>query len=387
VKEFHLKNDVFITSRYETGNGRSFKRKGPNHFAFTPEKDPEKVRGRPYGGLIHHFSFRVRNLRRLNRMVRFDAERINHPYGSDACVWIKRGKSWRFAEKADCDIEWGKRFTRLSFRFNLLAGEEVEVSESFNYSYREVKSALEQSVKKFPQLVELESIGATAGGKDLLCLQIGKHRARAKRFLIAATPQASEMGALGCFAAIAELCGNTLWAKTARNNFVYYILPCTNPDGVDLGHCMVNSLGENPIFEARAASEGKKVSREMKALWNFASRIKPDVFLGYHSYFQSHYFMTGLRPWGIYMFDRLLLNSPKKKKAADIVNDKLLDLKFGQCTYNRVGGPFSDCLPHVLQEKFETLSYWLKLSTRMDYAANEKKALEVLKTVVNNYSF
>ena len=400
MKELHLKRNIFLTSNYDTGNGRKFKKISANHFSFTPEKDPEKVKGRDYGGLIHHFSFRAKNLKRLTRVVCIDVENIIHPYGLDACAWVKRGKSWKFAEKIDCDVDWKwsykkegenevmdwqKTTTALSFRVKLFPDEEVEISEAFNYSHGEITDFLKDAVRKYSHLVKLTNIATTHEGRQVQCLRIGMQRPRAT-FMIEATPQASEIGALGCMAAIDELCASTRWAKGARRKFVYYVLPCTNPDGVDRGHCMVNALGENPIFEARrAAFEGKKVSNEAKALADFAKKLKPTVYLGYHSHYQSHMFMTSLKPWGLYMFDRLLMKSPKKFQAAEIVTSSLCELDFGFYSYNRLGGYFSDTLPHVLQEKFETLSYWLKLYTRADVQTNEKKAVEVLKTIVDNY--
>ena len=385
MNTLQIKNNIILTSDYETGNGENFKKVAAGHFSLAPKKDPEKVKGRPYGGLAHHFSFRIKNLKDSRQTVRIDVEKINHPFGPDACVWVKRGKSWKFAENVNCAVHWGEKLTRLSFKVNILGREEVEISESFNYSYKDVISHLNQALKRYPSMVHLSNIGKTAQGKDIPCLRIGVG-GRGPAFMISATPQACEMGALGCFAAISALCSNDSWAKAARRKFVYYILPCTNPDGVDLGRCMVNSLGENPVFEARGASAGKKVSKEAKALWKFAEEISPEVFLGYHSYFQSHYFMTSLRPWGIYVFDRLLLRSPAKRKAADVLGDKILDLPFGQHSYVRLGDEgFSDALPYLLQEKSETLAYWLKLTTRMDFQANENKAVEVLKTITANY--
>jgi hypothetical protein len=399
MRQLHLKRDILITSKYTTGNGRNFKKISANHFSFTPERDPEKVKGRDYGGLIHHFSFRVGNLRRTTRVIRIDVTGINHPYGPDACVWVKRGKSWRYADKVDCEVDWkwtykkeGSRKvinwqgtkTALSFRVKLLPGEEVEVSEAFNFSHDEIMDFLHQTVRRFNHLVKLTDIGETHEGRTIPCLRIGMGRPHAT-FMIEATPQASEIGALACMAAIKELCSSSRWSKAARRKFVYYVLPCTNPDGVDRGHCMVNALGENPIFEGRAAFDGKKVSKEAKAVAGFAGKLKPDVYLGYHSHYQSHMFMTSLKPWGLYMFDRLLMKSPKKQKAADVVTSRLTDLDFGFYSYNRLGGYFSDTLPHVLQEKHQTLSYWLKLYTRADVETNEKKAIEVLRTIVNNY--
>lgn len=365
-----------ITSDFECGNGEHIRKIGEDHFTLNARKDWGS--GDPLNMTSWYFCVRIANKSDRARTLKLDVQNINHHGHNQAYVWAKRGDSWdRVPAEVlpDPDDDWAFRAM-----VKLDAGETIYLSNSFWYPPSEMATWLSEISAKRPDLCKLDYIGQTAQGRPISALTISDSASteNKKRLLVAASPQASEIGAWACHHLIEFLLGDDPFAGDVRKNWVVDVIPQTNPDGEALGSVMVNSLGENPLFEFKRIAGGGAGSAESVSLWNWAKRHPPMVYLEYHSYYQAN--RPFFRP---YLFSSELHRSGERKALAKLMAERLLAVSTGPPMIVEVGDQrFSNCFPYQLIERFDTLAHFYKLHFRESLVHNLNQAIRVFKTVV-----
>ncbi|RLI36061.1 hypothetical protein DRO55_04260 [Candidatus Bathyarchaeota archaeon] len=370
--------DVEITSDFECGNGEDIKYIGFNHFSMRARKDWGS--GDFYNTMSWYFCIRIKNKLGVNRLLRLDVHGIDKLDGDEAYVWMKKRDKWsrvpNEVSSASCG-EWN-----LTLSIDLKPYQTVYVSNSFWYPPSKMTKWLNRISNEKADLCKLSSIGKTAQGRPINVLTIfNRSNVYIGRIVVAASPQPSEFGAWACHGLIEYLLSDDSFARYVRRKWIIDVIPQTNPDGEALGTVMVNSLGENPLFEFDRIASGDTGSVEATSLWNWIAEHRPNIYIEYHSYYQPN--RPSFRP---YLFAPELHDSEIRRKIQKSVNKNLMSISSGPPMIVDVGDKrFSRSLPYQLIQKFGVISYFYKLHTRESLESNLKQAVKVFKTIVHTY--
>jgi hypothetical protein len=85
-------------------------------------------------------------------------------------------------------------------------------------------------------------------------------------------------------------------ARTRRllEQIQFCLMPMTNPNGVYIGHCVTNAVGQVPKFGVNNLVEGCEAPKETEALWNYLVDMKPDVGINIHMHFTPEHFTRSI---------------------------------------------------------------------------------------------
>ena len=143
--------------------------------------------------------------------------------------------------------------------------------------------------------VKIYSIGKSYQGRDMKMLTITNHMIPdkgKKRIYIHGRVHPSETPTSWCLEGlIEELISSTPYARSLRDNAVFYILPFSNPDGVALGHSRCDAIGVN--MEINYDRPDSLTRPEVKNIKNFVNTTTYggnylDMFLNFHSQIAHH---------------------------------------------------------------------------------------------------
>jgi hypothetical protein len=211
-------------------------------------------------------------------------------------------------------------------------------------------------------------------------LTIGRPDCKSNRkLIIAGSPQPSEIGPWACRGIIELLLDeqNAL-ARRILNQWTVDIIPHTNPDGAAHGTVMLNGAGLNPLFDFSEPAQ-RFQTPEAAHLWQWVTERAPEVYLEFHSYFQSNRRFNA-RP---YVFDPALYPGLERRKLAAKVSDRLQAVSDGGAICIPAGHEqFSRSLPYRLIERQGIISHLYKLHMRNSLEDNTAQACRVLQAVV-----
>jgi hypothetical protein len=386
---FFSNNDTEITSDFECGNGEKIRQTGDNHFAFETHRDWGK--GDPLNMQNWYFCVRVLNRSGRQRSLHFDVRIPSHKSHSEAYVRAKRGNSWEHlpvevlsaadGSCIDCSRDdWVFRIT-----LPLAADETVYLSNGFWFPPSEMTAWLGVTAERHSDICTLDQIGRTNQGRPISVLTIpdSGNTEKKKHILVAASPQGSEIGAWVCRRLIEVLLGKDPFAVNIRKTLSVDIIPQTNPDGEALGSVMVNSSGQNPLFEFKQIAHGGTGSAEAESLWNRVKNNPPDAYLEYHSYYQEN--RPSFRP---YLFSPDLHHDKSLRAIAEEVSKRLLEISTGPpMIVEKNDERFSNSFPYQLIEKFDTIAHFYKLHQRESLEDNLDQAVRVFRTVAEVAGF
>ena len=142
---------------------------------------------------------------------------------------------------------------------------------------------------------------------------------------------------------------------------------------------MVNSLGQNPFFDAITAVEHREGSLESKYAWQFASRVKPWLYLEYHSAFQDQ--RDSYIP---FLFPPELLKDEKRRRISGLCDQRICALSQTRPSIVKLG-EYGTTLAYLMKERCDTISYFYKLHNRFPLEDNLQRALEVFLLLEQTY--
>ncbi len=143
--------------------------------------------------------------------------------------------------------------------------------------------------------VRIYSIGKSYQGRDMKMMMITNHNIPdkgKKRIYIHGRVHPSETPTSWCLEGlIEELISSSPYARSLRDNAIFYILPFSNPDGVALGHSRCDAIGVN--MEINYDRPDSLTRPEVKNIKNFVNTTTYggnflDMFLNFHSQVAPH---------------------------------------------------------------------------------------------------
>jgi hypothetical protein len=375
-----------ITGDFEGGNGEDVTVAAEHAGGWRPEADP----GEDFDGGAYYTCCRVTNERDAARSITLDIRAHHEPQ------W----KGWsmalgspliRIAEEADgadpaawrqvpaAEMETSEDVLRATVE--VPAGRSVYVSNFYWYPTSRVLARLAAIGAARAGDLRPFVAGRSAQGRTIAGLRLPALNSDASerpRVVLTGTTQPSEGGQLPCLWALEHLLSPA--GEAWRRTFTFDVVPATNPDGTALGTCMTNSLGQNPLFDARAAAEGGPSSAESAALWRlvtdgFAAGDRPAAgYLEYHFYFQ-----TG-RPCRPYVVAPELFADGAQRAAYQRTSAALVDLSEGNQIYVERDHPrFRNSLIYAAAERTGMAGHLYKLNTILPAPECRARAVAVLE--------
>jgi hypothetical protein len=371
-----------VTSDFEGGNGEHVAITSEHAATWSPEADP----GEDYDGGAYYTCCRVANEAVGARSITLDIRAHHEP------VW----KGWSMglgspllviAEEADgadpgawrqipaSEMETSDDVIRASAA--VPAGGVLYVSNFYWYPASRSQARLRAIAAARPGDVRPFVAGHSAQGRPLAGLRLPGAAPDRPRIVLTGTTQPSEGAQLPCLWALEHLLSPA--GRRWRELFAFDVVPVTNPDGVALGTCMTNSLGQNPLFDARAAADGGPSSAESAALWRLvtagdqAGDAPAAGYLEYHFYFQ-----TG-RPCRPYVVTPELFADPAQRAAYERTSSALRELSDGNQIFVQRDNPrFRHSLIYVAAERTGMAGHLYKLNTMLPAPVCYERAVAVL---------
>ncbi|RIJ47858.1 hypothetical protein D1614_12055 [Maribellus luteus] len=138
--------------------------------------------------------------------------------------------------------------------------------------------------------VTQQEIGKSRNGKSISLLQIGNPESKKMVMILSRQHPPEVTGWLAMQAFVERLCASDSLTQSFRNEYLTYVVPCINPDGVDLGHWRHNAGGIdlNRDWEAFRQPETQLIRRFMQD-----KVIKGGKFylaIDFHSTFEDIYY-------------------------------------------------------------------------------------------------
>lgn len=390
-----------LSSDFECGNGQDLAVHGPDHASFCPE--PDIVTEWDDNAYTYFICTRITNeaseARQLNLDVRAPRE----------CFW----RGWTAAQRSPLtlinDVHDGADPSAWQLAYpaaaetsedavrvplEVAAGASISVSHHFWYPLSRIEARLRLLAAVRPDVQPTE-IGRSAQGRPIAGLRLhpsatnqggtrgvtpGNASASTPRVVLSGTMQPSEGGHLLCLWALEWLLSDHPAARAAREQFTFDVVPASNPDGIVLGACMVNSLGQYAFYDAGPAVRGEPASVETNAMLRLvAGGLTGDEppatgYLEYHSTFH-----TG-RPSVAYVLSPEILTDPARRAVYSRASAALRDVASGkQILTGRGASHFSQTLTYVAAERFGTAGFLFKLDTGLGPQAYHAQALEVIE--------
>lgn len=376
--------ETAISSNFECGNGEDITRVAQDHFSLRTRGEHvdwgTQNRGIQY--IQSYFCVRIRNRLGIPTPLKLD---IHGEFALFHNAWARRGNKWNSLPTQMLSTSNDKQTAYVVRVFvDMDAHQTVYVSNSFWYPPSDMAKWLEAVAEDKSALCTLDRIGESAQGRPINVLTISDHNKTSgkNRVAVAASPQASEMGAWACRGLIDYLLSDDQFAGDVRKRWVVDVIPQTNPDGEALGTVMVNSLGENPLIEFDEVARNGVGSVEASSLWKWIEEHLPALYLEYHSYYQAN--RPSFRP---YLFSLELYTSERCRRTDEAISRSLLSISTGGPQVVNVGNqPFSKTLPYQLIQKSNVISHFYKLhNTKESLGRNLEQATRVFKVIVDTY--
>jgi len=373
---------VKLTTAFECGNGVDLHRIGHNYYSFNAV--PEAGTDHPFAGKSCYFCLGMLNKTESPLDLLVDVRRFTHDIEHTRHIILRTSDIWTRVPQEWITLATDEKTVRFCLVLpprNSMNSSGVFASNCFWHSYTTMTKWLQKIVRENPSRIRLRSLGKTHQGRDVLCVTVTDQRSssdRKRRFLVCSTLQPSEIGGWASRAIIEFLLSDSKVARDILDRWIIDIVPQPNPDGVVLGTGMVNSLGSNPMFEFRKAADGESCSKEARMLWRLAEETKPLLYLELHSYYQDN-----RASYGPYIFPSELYEDEERARLGKKVDSALISISPGEILHVPVGtNNFGQCLPYLIREHFNTISYFYKLHSREGLADNLNQAVRVFQTML-----
>ncbi len=236
---------------------------------FDPE-NPANPQLQPSARWYHFLMTGVKNTEVILDMHNSDARRPFYSYN---------GKDYVRFSKQECSLDG-----RIRKKYE---SDSVYIAYFVPYTESYLHSRIQEWSKR--ECVEVSSIGKSENGRVMPLLTVTnseKDNKGKKRVYIHGRIHTSETpGSWHLDQMIETITGESRYAQDLRNNTIFYILPFTNPDGVQEGRSRSNTNGIN--LEVNYNSPDSVTAQEVKNILGFLKKVtaeKPlDLVLNMHS--------------------------------------------------------------------------------------------------------
>ncbi len=168
---------------------------------------------------------------------------------------------------------------------------------------------------------------------------------------------------------------NTDIGQNLLEYFNFVVIPVSNPDGFYYGNNGCNARGINFYWDFREKDSVN--APEAYHLWQFILKIKPSIYIDFHSYtFQLH-----RKKASPYLKPLYFYRGKEVKNLVNKINEGLASLHAG-ASYSRNSTYAPSTLSYKLTNKFNTITYAKYHLHIMDGKEGFKnKAVEILKII------
>lgn len=143
---------------------------------------------------------------------------------------------------------------------------------------------------------------------------------------------------------------NTAQGKNLLKHFNFIIIPIANPDGFHYGYNGCNAKGINLYWDFR--EKDKASAPETSYLWEYLKKIKPSIYVDFHSYtFQLH--RKSASP---YIKPLFFYRGEEVQNLVRSINRNLISMHDGRFLSGYLTYAPST-LPYKLTNKFNTITY------------------------------
>ena len=382
-KDYALETEeIELATDFECGNGSHLRQVGSLHYALDGEA--ETGTDHPFGGKCSRFCFAVRNKHPVETEVTVDVCRYTHDLPQTKHISVWNTTDWWNLPVTAITLLPDEETVRIRLRLPPSDEERgtLFVCNFHWYPFTQMVKWMKEMVCAHPNRAQLKSIGKTALGFDIFVLTIteGETAREAKEaIIVSASPQCSEAGNLACQRVIEYLLSDESETARLRRSYKIHFIPYPNPDGTVLGTTMVNSLGQNPFFDAITAVSGRDGSLESKHAWEFASKVKPWLYLEYHSAFQDQ--RDSYIP---FLFPPELLTDEKRRQISELCDQRICALSQTRADIVELGD-YGTTLGYLMKARCGAISYFYKLHNRFPLEENLQRALEVFVLLERTY--
>ena len=324
-------DDIFISSDFETGNGKNITKVGENSFRVEAEGDA--------AGYNWYFSLCVTDRRHEPREVTIEVVPDPDWLNCEGCcdfagnlnthIWLTKlgdGTYYRFPE-FNFDEPGGLVVSGTAYRFSFMTvpGHEVKIANCYPLPYSLSTQLVGDIADKNPGICRLESIGKSFEGRDVSLLEVSEGKGDRPKVLIIAGQHPMEFpGQWALWGIVRWLTSSIREAVDIRRNYRFFVIPTINPDGNVAGRPQKNAqdLDLNHTWQINNNSVGSKAHENVLLLELFKQHI-PDICLNFHGY-------PGPRAWGDWPHEGCYV--PKMESFADpcrrnrqsVINDYIL---------------------------------------------------------------
>ena len=262
VETFWSGDDPIFNSNFESGNLFAAFRTGKNEYDLVMQNDTNCK-----GGNNQWFYFSVEKLASgidyTFNVVNFTKNDSLFNYGMAPAVYStaaskKNGTGW-FRMGKDVVYKKGpiprenshRHYYQLSFKINWkYNNDKLYIAHSYPYTLTKLNKLLDGVLAKNKEIAGKICIGQTFAKKNIEALVIGQQGNRKKdqrKAIVIMSRQhpGESQGSYVCEGVIEKLVQKSKESEYLRKNYVVYVIPMVNPDGVTFGHYRTNLAGRD----------------------------------------------------------------------------------------------------------------------------------------------
>lgn len=240
-REFSFESDrVFFSNQFDGARLTEIVRTGQNAYTITITPENEPINMSPW------YAFQVRSLSKKDISVTLEyPENARHRYSP---LISKDGVEWKPLEASRIE-EFGRdpnvasaTARPKSIKMSLSVGKKplwVSAQELQNSS--QVFGWMNKLARK--KKLKIEDIGKSTDGRPIKMMTVGDPKAKKMILVISRQHPPEVTGYFAMQAFVERIASKAKPAKDFRKNWVMYVIPLMNPDGVDEGHWRHNIGG------------------------------------------------------------------------------------------------------------------------------------------------
>ncbi|MCK3685057.1 M14 family metallopeptidase [Maribellus sp. YY47] len=288
-KTYHIGKGLHFSNEFDGArlNGIAMTGEEQVTVLITPENTP--INSSPW------YAFKVwsdtpRNIRIKITYNEGVSHRYYPKYSQDCKTWAKIDSASYLLDSVSVAHKEAPKFCEFDLSVSpdttWIAAQELIVSKDID--------RWEAQLEPLP-FVTLQEIGKSRSGKPISMLQIGNPESKKLVMILSRQHPPEVSGWLAMKAFVERLCVTDSLTQNFRNEYLTCVVPCMNPDGVDLGHWRHNAGGIdlNRDWEAFRQPETQLIRRFMQD--KVIKGAKFYIAIDFHSTFEDIYYTISPR--------------------------------------------------------------------------------------------